>query len=304
MTRDRRLQWALALNALLVALQVAFGIGAHSLGLVADAGHNFTDAAAIGLALFAVRLTYRPATARRSYGYHRSTILAAQANAAAILVVTALILAEAIRRFVHPIAIHTGPVIAVAAVATVVNLGAASVLHEDGHDLNMRASLLHMLGDALTSAGVLVAAIVMRITGGFGWLDPALSVLIGLVIGVRAVQLLRATTSVLLESTPESIDLGELGAAMMAVAGVEAVHDLHTWSLSSEVHALSAHVVLEGEPTLEEAQRITASVKHTLAERFRISHATIEAEAEHCHPEQLDDCVMHPETPLQRGLAR
>jgi cobalt-zinc-cadmium efflux system protein len=294
MRRPQRLRIAWGLNAALVVAQVAVGLGAHSVGLIADAGHNLTDVAALTLALFAVHLIGRPGDDRRSFGYHRGTILAAQANAAALLVVTVLIAYEAIHRLISPVAIHPGPVIVVAVAATVINLIAARILDDHSHDLNMRGALLHMTSDALTSAGVAVAAIVIAATGGHNWLDPAVSLIIAFAIALRAVQLLGATTRVLLESTPADVDPTELIAAMIAVPGVEAVHDLHSWSLSSDFRALSAHIVLEGEPSLAAAQRTCDEVKRVVASRFGISHATLEPEAEHCAPEASDPCHSQP----------
>jgi cobalt-zinc-cadmium efflux system protein len=294
MSRSRRLRLALGLNAALVMAQVGFGVGARSIGLIADAGHNLTDVAAIMLAIFAVHLLGRPGNDRRSFGYHRGTILAAQANAAALLIVMLVIVYAAIVRLQHPESIHAGPVIVVAVAATILNLLAARILDDHTQDLNMRAALLHMTSDALTSAGVAVAAIVIAATGGNDWLDPAVSLVIACVIGVRAVQLLGATTHVLLESTPADVDPVALVAAMTSVAGVEAVHDLHTWSLSSDYRALSAHVVLEGEPSLADAQRTTDEVKRVIASRFGIAHATLEPEATHCDPDLVDPCVGEP----------
>ena len=272
--RSQRLKVAWALNAALVVAQVAVGFGAHSVGLIADAGHNLTDVAALTLAIVAVRLLGRRGDDRRSFGYHRGTILAAQANAAALLVVTVLIVYEAVRRLM--------PVIVVAIAATLINVLAARILDDHSHDLNMRGALLHMTSDALTSAGVAGAAIVIAATGGNNWLDPAVSLVIACVIAFRAVQLLGATTNVLLEATPSDVEPAKLVAAMIAVAGVEAVHDLHTWSLSSDYRALSAHVVLEGEPSLADAQRTTDEVKRVVASQFGISHTTLEPEADPC----------------------
>jgi cobalt-zinc-cadmium efflux system protein len=291
MGRSRRLRIALALNAVLVVAQVVAGIVAHSIGLVADAGHNLTDVAAVSLAMFAVHLVGRPGDERRSFGFHRGTILAAQANAAGLLVVMVIIVYEAIRRLLHPESIHPGPVIVVATIATLINLLSARILDDHSHDLNMRAAFLHMTSDALASAGVAVAAIIIATTGRNDWLDPVVSLAIALVIGLRAVQLLGAATHVLLEATPADVDLAALVAAMTAVAGVEAVHDLHTWSLSSDYRALSAHVVLEGEPSLAQAQRVSDEVKRVVASQFGISHATLEAEAQHCDPSAVDPCV-------------
>ena len=289
-SRQRRLLFALGLNVVLVVVQVVFGIIAHSLGLLADAAHNLTDVAAVALSLFAVRLSLRSPTARRSFGYHRSTILAAQANAAALVVVTALLVIEAIRRLQHPIEVHGGIVAVVGAIALLLNLGAVLFLHDHHGDLNMRSALLHMVGDAAASAGVMVAGVVIAITHGTYWLDPAVSIAIGLLIGYHAVKLLRDTTDVLLESSPAGLDPQSVVAAIAAVDGVESVHDLHAWSLSSDVHALSAHVVIDGHPSLEEAQVVSERVKTMIATTFGIGHATLELECEACHDEGEDPC--------------
>ncbi len=293
MTRERRLVIAVVLNVVLVAAQVAAGAWAHSLGLIADAGHNLTDVGAVALAWFAVRLTSRPPNPRRSFGYHRSTILAAQANAVALILVTAAIAFEAIRRLIHPVTVHAGVVVPVAAAAVVLNVVAAATLQDHSDDLNMRGALLHMFSDALTAAAVVVAGVVILVTNGTYWLDPAMSLVIGTVIAFRAVQLLVATTGVLLESAPVGMDTDALAHAIVMVDGVEAVHDLHTWSLSSEYHALSAHIVLEGEPSLEEAHEVCERVKDAIGPAFHIAHATLEPEVEACLPADVD-CIVRP----------
>jgi cobalt-zinc-cadmium efflux system protein len=159
-----------------------------------------------------------------------------------------------------------------------------------GHDLNMRSAMLHMVSDAAASAGVLLAAVVMTVVDGAYWLDPAASIVISVFIAWQAVRLLGETADVLLESTPSGLDPEELTEAMAAVAGVESVHDLHVWSLSSEVRALAAHLVIDGHPTLEEAQAVGNRVKHELAEHFGIAHATLELECEACATE-ADPCL-------------
>jgi cobalt-zinc-cadmium efflux system protein len=290
MTRQRRLAIALGANLVLVVMQVVFGVVAHSLSLLADAAHNLTDVAAVGLSLVAVYLTGRRATPRRSFGYHRSTTLAAQANAVILLVMTALIVFEGIRRALHPNVVHGGVVAVVASVALALNLVAAALLHDGTHDLNMRSSLLHMLGDALASAGVVLAGVVIFIVGGAYWLDPVVSIVIGLVIGYHAVRLLGKTTDVLLESTPHGLDIDALVAAIQSVEGVEAVHDLHVWTLSSDLYALSSHLVVDGHPTLEQARVVGERTKTVLRDSFHIGHATLELECEPCHDGSHDPC--------------
>ena len=290
MSRQRRLIIALGVNLVLVVAQVVFGVVAHSLGLLADAAHNLTDVAAVGLSLFAVRLTLRRPTAKRSFGYHRSTILAAQANAVGLLIMTAFILVESIRRLLNPVVVDGGVVAIVAGVALVLNLLAAWVLHDRSDDLNMRSALLHMLGDALASAGVLVAGVVIFVADGAYWLDPLASSVIGLFIGYQAVRLLGETTDVLLESTPAGLDIAALATAIESVDGVESVHDLHAWSLSSDIHALSAHVIVDGHPSLEEAHLVGERIKAAVRQNFHIEHATLELECEACHDRGEDPC--------------
>jgi cobalt-zinc-cadmium efflux system protein len=281
-SRGRRLGLALALNLALVVAQVAFGLVARSLGLLADAGHNVSDVGAVVVSLVAVQWARRAPTATRSYGYHRGTILAALANAAAVLAVTGVIVVEGVRRLAHPEPVRGGVVVAVALAAFAVNTAAALVLREHGSDLNMRAALLHMAADALASLGVAVAGLVILLTGGLLWLDPLVSIAIGALIAVEAVVLVRQAADVLLESTPRDVDLDRLTTAMSTVEGVESVHDLHVWSLSSDVRALSAHLVLAGHPSLEEAQVVGERVKDAVGPPFSIVHSTLELECEPC----------------------
>jgi cobalt-zinc-cadmium efflux system protein len=319
--RERRLRTALALNGGIVVLQVVVGFAASSLGLLADAGHNLTDVAALGVSLVAVRLARRPATEARSFGMHRGTILAAQVNAASVLVVCVLVAIEGVRRLADPEPVHGGWVLVVALLAAAVNLLAVRALGHVGHgahghddhdhddhdhdghdhdghdhdghdhdghdrperDLNLRSASLHLVSDAAASVGVAVAGAVILLTGGCEWLDPVASLAISVLIGWQGVGLLRETAEVLLEATPAGLDLEALTGAIESDHGVEHVHDLHVWTLSSDVRALSAHLVLCGHPSLEEAQVVGGRVKASLAGApFRIAHATLELECEPC----------------------
>ena len=265
------------------------------------------------MSLIAVRLARRPPTASRSFGFHRGTILAAQVNAASILLVCAAVAVEAIRRLGSPTHVAGGPVVVVAVVGAAANLGAAVALREDhphaegahghGGDLNMRSALIHMTGDAAASVAVAAAGAVILVTGGWDWLDPMASLGIAVLIGVQGWRLLRETAEVLLESTPAGLDLEDLATVMRDVEGVETVHDLHVWTLSSDVRALSAHVVLEGHPTLEEAQVVGERVKGIISAPYRIAHATLELECEACgRPE--DYCAIDVLDAAPVGLAR
>jgi cobalt-zinc-cadmium efflux system protein len=295
----------LLLNLLIVAVQVVFGFRANSLGLLADAGHNLTDVLAVALSFLAVRLVTRSPTEERSFGYHRASILAAQANAASILAITVLIYFEAIRRLLHPEGITGSIVVGVALIAAVFNGAAVVILRERNGDLNMRSALLHMSGDALASLGVATAGGVILVTGRFFWLDPAVSIGIGTLIAWQAWRLLKGATEILMESTPPDMELTELTRSMEGVAGVENVHDLHVWSLSSDVRALSAHVVLEGHPSLEEAQAVGARVKRSVSAPFHIAHATLELECENCVDDEswcAMSAIIAPTTLGSQGL--
>jgi cobalt-zinc-cadmium efflux system protein len=291
MDRTRRLSIALALNGLLVIVQIGFGVVAHSTGLLADAGHNLADVGALVLSLVAVRLVLRPPSAARSFGNHRATILAALANASLIGVVTVLIVIDSVHRLGHPEPVRAGLVIVVALLGLAVNAVAALVLRDRSHDLNMRTALVHMAGDALASLAVAVAAVIMLAVPSASWLDPVSALVVAAIIVYQAAGIFRASIAVLLESTPADLDLERLTGTMAAVPGVSEVHDLHAWSLSSELRVLSAHLVLTGHPTLEEAQVVGERVKSAIAGPFAISHSTLELECERCNDDD-DPCRM------------
>lgn len=293
--RQQRLAVALVANVLLVAGELVAGAIASSLGLVADGVHNLTDVVGVALALVAVRYSTRAATAQRTFGYHRATILAASANAVLLLGATTWLVIEAVRRLISPVSVTGWIVLVVSLVGAGINAGSARLLHEhvaEGPgDLNMRAATVHLAADAVASVAVAVAGLVILLTGRLFRLDPVATLVVGCFIAVQAWRLLRESGDVLLESTPAHLDLDRLAATMAQVTGVQEVHDVHAWSLSSEVHALSAHVVVTGHPTLEEAQQVGDRVKASLAP-YRIRHATIELECEACGPVENDPCAL------------
>ena len=291
-SRVRRLNVAIGLNVAIVAVQIVFGLVARSVGLLADAAHNVVDVAAILLTMVAVRMTARRPTAERSFGYHRSTVLAALVNAALVLGVTIAIAVEAVHRLIHPTPVRGGIVLVVALLATIGNLAAALVVSGGGRELGMRSTALHLGADGAASLGVAVSGAVILMTGGWYRLDPAVSLGIAVLIAVQGVRLLRDAADVLLESTPAGLDVAAVARTMESVPGVEEVHDLHAWSLSSDVVALSAHLVMAGHPTLEEAQEVADRVKRAMAGQFGIAHATLELECETCAPDGADPCAM------------
>jgi cobalt-zinc-cadmium efflux system protein len=294
MDRTRRLAISLSLNLGLVAVQISFAVVAHSTGLAADAGHNLADVGALALSLLAVRLALRPPSRSRSFGNHRATILAALANACLVTVVTLLIVVASAERLAHPVPVRAGVMVAVAALGLVVNGFAALLLRDRSGDLNMRASLLHMAGDALSSLAVVVAGAVLLVAPSATWLDPTSALVITAVILFQASRVVGGSVAVLLESTPPDLDPTAVSAAMGAVPGVSQVHDLHLWSLSTDVRVLSAHVVVAGHPSLEAAQATGEQVKEAVAGQFAIAHATLELECERCEESEDEHCRMAP----------
>lgn len=278
---SRRLAWALGANAVIVVAQIVAGFVAGSVALLADATHNLADVAAVALALGAVRMARRAPTHARSFGWLRGGVLAAQANAAAVLALSALLLYASVTRLRSPEPVDGGVVLVVAFVAFLVNGGAAWALRHE-RDLGVRSALLHLVGDALASLVVAASGAVILLTGRYESLDPAASLVVAVFVLVSGWRLLRQANAVLLEGTPHDVVPADVEATMAAVPGVESVHDLHVWSLDGTRHALSAHVVVAGHPTLEEAQVVGTAVKRAVSAPYGIAHATIELECEGC----------------------
>lgn len=264
-----------ALSASFMVVQVVVGWWANSLALLADAAHLFVDAAGVGLSLLAVWFAERPATAEKTYGYYRVEILAALVNGVVLCVLAIAILVEAWERLRMAHEVSAGPVLVVAVAALGVNLLAAWLLHAGaGESLNVRSAYLEVLGDALSSAAVIVAAAVILVTG---WTaaDALASAAIALLILPRTFALLKQAVNVLLEGVPAHLDLAEIETALRDVQGVKRVHDLHVWTLTSGREAMSVHVEVEpGTPP----NRILDELHVVLHARFGIDHTTIQVE--------------------------
>ena len=272
-----RLTATLALTCGFLLIEVAGGLWSGSLALLADAGHMLTDAFGLGLALFAIWIAGRPPTPAKTYGYYRAEILAALVNAVVLLAVAAGILIETYRRLLAPPAILGGPMLGIAAVGLVVNLVGAALLHGAAESsLNVRAAYFEVLGDALSSVGVVTAAALVVVTG-WTLADPLVSGAIALVIVPRTWRLLKQAVNVLLEGTPAHLNLREIEDAMCSVAGVRRVHDLHVWTLTSEREAMSAHVVVDD---VRDSERLLETLHAVLHARFGIDHTTIQLETE------------------------
>ncbi len=271
----RILVLVLGLTATFMVAEVVGGLLSNSLALLADAAHMLTDVAAIALALFALWFAQRPATPEKTYGYLRLEILAALVNGAALIVIALGIFYGAYQRFANPEPVESRLMLAVAAVGLLVNVVAAVLLHRSaGHNLNLRGAYLHVLGDLLGSVGAIVAALVILTTG---WVvaDPLISIVIGLLILVSSWKLVRESVDVLLEAVPRHIDLAEVHRAIEEIPGVEEVHDLHVWTVTSGFLAMSGHAVVR-DPA--QYQRVLNEIHDRMHDRFGIRHVTVQLE--------------------------
>jgi len=282
------LRLSLLITLAYVALLVVAGIRAHSLALLSEAGHNLSDFIALGLSWFAVYLESRPASATKTFGWRRAGVLAALANSATLVVVAFLIFYEAFKRLRNPGEVHASTVIWVAAAGFVMNGIIAYILYRASRDVNLRSAFLHQFGDALSTAAVIAGGVAIMMTGQH-WIDPALSIGIGALILWSSFGILRETLNILLEGAPRGVSLEKVEAAILAVPGVNYVHDLHVWSISSETHAVSCHVGIEDIPPSESAC-ILRDVNAKLLHDFGLGHTTIQFEYIACNV--ADGCVM------------
>lgn len=293
---DSALRTAFFLTIGILVIEVIAGAAANSLALLADAGHILTDVVALGLAWFATRLARRPADESNTYGYRRSGILAALANAGILIAVVLVIAAEAILRLRHPESVRGGIVVPAAALAFLVNGYIAVALHGDDGNLNVRAALLHVIGDMAASVGVIVAGVLILL-----WhvdaADPIISLVIAVLIAVGAWRIVRESVVILMEGTPPDVDLDAVRRVMLDVPGVEDVHDLHVWALADGFRLLTAHVAIPDQ-SLADTATLLSDVKYVLRRRFAIEHATIEPECEDCRipPRRLIRLESGPES--------
>jgi cobalt-zinc-cadmium efflux system protein len=288
----RVLRISLAVTVLYVVLLVVAGIRAHSLALLSEAGHNFSDFLALLLSLAAVFLEGRPPSATKTYGYRRAGVLAALVNSLSLVAVSFFIFYEAFRRLQHPEQVRAGVMIWVAAAGVAMNGAIALLLWRSGRDVgvdvNVRSALLHELGDTLSTAAVIVGGFAILWTGQY-WIDAALSFGIGALILWSSFGIVRETLNILLEGTPRGMSLEAVESAMREIAGVSDVHDLHLWSIGSENHALSAHVKIADMAT-SESDTILREINEKLGHGFGIHHTTIQLEHVVC--ETAHSCVI------------
>ncbi len=272
----RRLAAAFGLTLVILGLEVAGGLWTGSLALLSDAGHMLTDAVALLLSLAAVWVTTRPADVKRTFGYYRFEILCALLNGAILIPVSVGIAIEAYRRFRDPPQVDALPMMGIAAAGLFAN-GAVFWLLRRSQGMNVRGAMLHVVTDALSSFGVIAAGAILWATG-WRWVDPVASIAIAAIIVIGAIRLIREAVDVLLEAVPRHLDLASVLEAMQGVDGVTAVHDLHIWTLSSKLIALSAHLVVRPAP-VDENDRLLGRVQALLMDRFGIDHATLQIES-------------------------
>jgi cobalt-zinc-cadmium efflux system protein len=286
------LRFSLFATLLYIVILVIAGVRAHSLALLSEAGHNLSDFLALLLSWVALYFQSRPADSSKTFGYHRAGVLAAFVNSVSLIVIAAWIFYEALGRLRAPVDVHAGTMMIVAAVGVVMNGIIAGMLWSSSRDVNIRSAFIHQLGDTLSTAAVIVGGFAISLTGQT-WIDPVLSIGIAAIILWSSFGIIHETLNILLEGTPRGIKLDQLTAAIVACSGVQDVHDLHVWSIGSEIHALSCHVLIADIPP-SESERILRDVKFCLADRFHIHHTTIQFEHAGCEVEH--ECVMPVDT--------
>lgn len=281
MQTTKRLTLSLILTAAFVIVEIAAGIFGNSLALLTDAAHNFTDVIALGLSWYALRIAAKPANSGKTFGYHRVGILVALINSTTLILIAFGIFFEAYKRFITPPEVDSTILIGVGAVAFIINLVTAMMVKKGSeHDLNLRSAFLHLMGDVMSTLGAVMAGIIIAFTN-WNWLDPFVSVLIGAFILYNAWSILRQTIHILLESTPENIDMTEMVTDIRKLDGVKDIHDLHVWSISENLRMLSAHVVIDN-ISIGEGVSIQHNINELLAHTYNIQHATLQMECECC----------------------
>jgi cobalt-zinc-cadmium efflux system protein len=285
-TTTHRMALALFLTLGFVFIEAAAGLIANSLALLTDAAHNLTDVIALALSWYAVRLTLRPANSGKTFGYHRAGILIALFNSTTLVLIALGIFYEAYQRLLNPPEVEAGLMTIVAAIAFIVNVVTALLVKPGNeHDLNQRSAFIHLAGDALSTLGALIAGVLIMLTGWY-ILDPLVSVFIGLLIVWNAWLIIRESVEILLEGTPRDIDVEVMVKDIEQVPGVRGVHDLHVWSITQSMRALSAHVLVDDEP-LSTGAEIQRRINAVLQQRYHIAHATLQLECVGCEPDTL-----------------
>lgn len=274
----------IVLNSTFVIVEFIAGFYFNSLALLSDAGHNLSDVASLGLSLFAFRLAKSKATSRFTYGLHKSTILASLANAVVLLIAVGSIGWEAIQRFMHPVETQGGVIAIVAGFGIVINGISAFFFFKDrGKDLNIKSAYLHLAMDAVVSAGVVIAGVIISYSG-IRWIDPFISLIIMAVVIFSTWSLLKESLRLSLDAVPENIDIDKIKVKLLEPKAVKNIHHIHIWAMSTTKNAMTAHLILENDLSGGQISKIKAELKHEL-EHMNIQHVTFETESETCHDE-------------------
>jgi cobalt-zinc-cadmium efflux system protein len=286
---ERRLRIVLCMGIVYLVAEVITGLMTGSLALLADSGHLLTDVLGLSMALAAIRFARRPATPGKTYGFYRAEILAALVNGVVLLGVAGWILYAASQRLSEPAEVNAGPMLLVAIGGLIVTLIGARLLHAGARgSLNVRAAFLEVVGDLLGAVGTIAAALII-LTTGWTLADPLISAVIGVLIVPRAWSLLRSVVDVLLESTPRHLDMADIESAMRQVPGVDSVHDLHVWTITSGFDAMSGHVRSNGRPS----EDVLHDLRRMLREKFGVEHMTLQVEAAD-HADDGACCIVDP----------
>ena len=277
----RPLKFALAIVIIIVILEVVGGLISNSLALQGDAGHMFIDALALSLALFAITIANKPATATRTYGYHRAEILAALTNGVILILVSLYIFYEAYQRLIEPPEVQISLMLPVAVIGLFANIMMIIILRRSSQkNLNIKAALWHIIGDTISSLGVIIGGIIISFTKWY-IVDSMIAIFVGLIILYGAIKLVRESTDILLESVPPNIQIDKVVLNVKDIPGVKEVHDIHIWTITSGVNAMSAHLIIEDQKVSQSGE-IVDLVNRYLAEQYNITHTTLQLECEKC----------------------
>jgi len=270
------LKWAMSATLALVCVELVGGYLGHSIALASDAVHNLSDIPTLVISWLALVWTERPPTPEKTYGYHRAGILAAFVNAILLVLVAFYIFFEAYQRLRHPVEVRAELMLWIAVAALAVNGGITLALARGHRDLNLRSLLVHNLGDALSNLAILGGALAIR-WAHVRWADPAIGLGIGALVLWSSFGILKESAHILLEGLPREVRLEDVARALLKIEGVQEVHDIHIWTLGTDLHALSCHVRIP-DMHMEESERILASIRECLAQEFEITHTTVQFE--------------------------
>jgi cobalt-zinc-cadmium efflux system protein len=280
-TNQHRLLAAISITASIAIVELIGGILSNSLALIGDAAHMFTDTVALGLSLLALNLARRPASQTRTYGYLRAEILAALTNGIVLILISAYISYEAYRRFVEPPQIQGGLMLVIAIIGLLANLIGLTILRRGGlRNLNVKSAFLHMWSDAISSIGVIVAATIILLTG-WRLIDPIITIVIVVLIMRGAVRLVVEASNILLETVPKHLNVSHVASEVKKIKGVKDIHDVHLWTITSGIYALSCHLLIE-DRMVSNSVGIVAEVNQMLSQKFGIGHSTLQLECEEC----------------------